>query len=86
MNKQHKALSVERWRQFSLCEQMANIGSEVIRARAVHITCGRNGIWRRAAFEYEIHHVNDIGGRISLREQRVRYSVSQFDTCTKLML
>lgn len=32
MNKQHKALSVERWREFSLCEQMANIGSEVLRA------------------------------------------------------
>ncbi len=29
---QHKELSPERWGQLSLCEQMANIGSEVIRA------------------------------------------------------
>jgi len=28
----HKKLSLERWSQMSVCEQMANIGSEVIRA------------------------------------------------------
>jgi hypothetical protein len=28
----HKDLSVERWKRFSFCEQMANIGSEVSRA------------------------------------------------------
>ncbi len=29
---QHKGLSQDRWAQLSLCEQMANIGSEVCRA------------------------------------------------------
>ena len=32
MNFQHKELANERWAQMSLCEQMANIGSEVSRA------------------------------------------------------
>jgi hypothetical protein len=32
MTVQHKDLSLERWSQLSLCEQMANIGSEVCRA------------------------------------------------------
>lgn len=32
MTAQHKGLTLERWRQLPLCEQMANIGSEVIRA------------------------------------------------------
>jgi len=32
MANQHKDLSVERWGQFSVCEQMANIGAEVGRA------------------------------------------------------
>jgi hypothetical protein len=32
MTVRHKDLSLGRWRQLSLCEQMANIGSEVCRA------------------------------------------------------
>jgi len=32
MNIQHKDLATGRWSQMSLCEQMANIGSEVSRA------------------------------------------------------
>ena len=32
MTPQHKELASGRWRQLSLCEQMANIGSEVSRA------------------------------------------------------
>jgi len=32
MNIQHKGLAAGRWNQMSLCEQMANIGSEVSRA------------------------------------------------------
>ena len=32
MNVQHKELALGRWGQLSVCEQMANIGSEVIRA------------------------------------------------------
>jgi len=32
MNIQHKGLAAGRWSQMSLCEQMANIGSEVSRA------------------------------------------------------
>jgi len=32
MNFQHKSLAEGRWAQMSLCEQMANIGSEVGRA------------------------------------------------------
>lgn len=32
MNYQHKELAQGRWAQMSLCEQMANVGSEVSRA------------------------------------------------------
>ncbi len=32
MNQQHKELAAGGWKKLSLCEQMANIGSEVIRA------------------------------------------------------
>ena len=32
MNYQHKELAAGRWAQMALCEQMANIGSEVSRA------------------------------------------------------
>lgn len=32
MIRQHKNLSSDRWKQYTLCEQMANIGSEVARA------------------------------------------------------
>ena len=32
MTVQHKDLALGRWRQLPVCEQMANIGSEVIRA------------------------------------------------------
>lgn len=32
MNRQHKTLTEERWGEFSLAEQMANIGGEVHRA------------------------------------------------------
>ena len=32
MTVQHKELALGRWGQLSVCEQMANIGSEVIRA------------------------------------------------------
>ncbi|MFH1856904.1 MAG: hypothetical protein ABH836_06780 [Candidatus Omnitrophota bacterium] len=32
MNIQHKDLAMGRWSQMSICEQMANIGSEVSRA------------------------------------------------------
>ena len=32
MNHQHKELAAGRWRELTLCEQMANIGSEVSRA------------------------------------------------------
>lgn len=32
MNQQHKELAAGRWKELSLCEQMANIGSEVSRA------------------------------------------------------
>jgi len=32
MTIQHKSLSEGRWAELSLCEQMANIGSEVLRA------------------------------------------------------
>jgi hypothetical protein len=32
VNRHHKRLTLDRWRQFSAAEQMANIGSDVIRA------------------------------------------------------
>lgn len=32
MTVQHKGLATDRWRQMPVCEQMANIGSEVMRA------------------------------------------------------
>lgn len=32
MNRQHKSLTEKRWSEFTLAEQMANIGSEVHRA------------------------------------------------------
>lgn len=32
MSYQHKELAKDRWAKMSLCEQMANIGSEVSRA------------------------------------------------------
>jgi hypothetical protein len=38
----HKDLTAERWKRFSFCEQMANIGSEVFRAMS----------WRQKNREY----------------------------------
>ena len=38
----HKDLTAERWKRFSFCEQMANIGSEVFRALS----------WRQKNREY----------------------------------
>jgi hypothetical protein len=44
----HKELTLERWEKLSLCEQMANVGSEVARAMSWR---GRNEKFSRLAVE-----------------------------------
>jgi len=49
MNPQHKGLAKGRWRQFSLLEQMANIGSEV--EHALKWKAKNNTSYSQQAFE-----------------------------------
>lgn len=49
MTYQHKGLASGRWNQLSLCEQMANIGSEV--ERALNWRAKGNAAYSRNAFE-----------------------------------
>ena len=49
MSYQHKDLTVERWNQFSVLEQMANIGSEV--ERALNWKTKQNAAYSQKAFE-----------------------------------
>ncbi len=49
MTIQHKELAAGRWKQMTLCEQMANIGSEV--ERALIWRAKNNADYSRSAFE-----------------------------------
>jgi hypothetical protein len=49
MNIQHKDLAAGRWNSLSLCEQMANVGSEV--ERAIQWREKRNAQYSHMAFE-----------------------------------
>ncbi len=48
-NYQHKSLAAGRWQELSLCEQMANIGSEV--ERALNWQVKNNPDYSQKAFE-----------------------------------
>ena len=49
MSYQHKGLAAGRWQEFSICEQMANIGSEV--ERALNWQAKNNPDYSQKAFE-----------------------------------
>jgi len=49
MTHQHKELAAGRWSELPLCEQMANIGSEV--ERALNWRAKNNGVYSQKAFE-----------------------------------
>jgi hypothetical protein len=79
MNHQHKELAAGRWNQFSFCEQMANIGSEIERTISWK-NKGRLEISMRAferALELIDLTVADFKNRARLKELlRVREAIS----------
>ena len=94
MTVQHKDLSLGRWDQLSLCEQMANIGSEVCRAISWR-NKGREDLSQRAsarALELIDFSLNSANSFSCMREfARLReavvdyfYGSNQFTSSEKL--
>jgi hypothetical protein len=81
MTYQHKELASGRWEKLSLCEQMANIGSEV--ERALNWRAKNNPAYSRNAFERALELIdltlNSVSGFARLKEiARLREAMVDF--------
>ncbi|MEI8012071.1 MAG: hypothetical protein WCI27_06280 [Candidatus Omnitrophota bacterium] len=81
MSYQHKDLAAGRWKELTLCEQMANIGSEV--ERALNWKQKQNPVYSRKAVERALELLDltlDSASRFSQRKEvaRVREAVVDF--------
>jgi hypothetical protein len=81
MTYQHKELAAGRWKNLSLCEQMANIGSEI--ERALNWRAKNNIAYSRNAFERALELVDltleTVSGFARLKEiARIRESMVDY--------